>query len=262
MTYNLYIVTFSARYNLLNLSIDKLTKIITAYKKGESNFTLSGKKYFLNKVQEIRIFENTHGSEEDDLIKGARNTQLLSHTAYGNSVIEPHALKVIGKEVTDDHIGDTSFGEEKVESPTKEKHGVFINIGRIGELQKINHPDFDLRKLIQLCNDMNLNFDNGSFLTVGMIGRAIIDHVPPIFGKSSFNEVVSNYAGGESFKKNMEHLNKSLRSSGDSFLHMQIRKSESLPSMEQVDFKQNMDVLLGEIVRVLRLHKGIPPNGE
>lgn len=107
---------------------------------------------------------------------------------------------------------------------------------------------FDFRRLVRFCEELNDNYSRGNCLSVAMIGRSILNHVPPLFGFLTFNEVANNY-GSKSFKKSMNHLNNSLRNIADSFLHDTIRKRESLPTLNQVDFRQDMDVLLGEIVR-------------
>ena len=48
----------------------------------------------------------------------------------------------------------------------------------------------------------------------------------------------------------MQHLNRSMRNIADGILHEQIRSKELLPSPQQVDFRQDLDRLLGEIVRI------------
>ncbi len=83
-----------------------------------------------------------------------------------------------------------------------------------------------------------------------MLVRAIVDHVPPIFGQKSFKEVANNYQGSSSFKKSMLHLDQSLRNVADAHLHTHIRQRESLPSQTQVYFAQDLDVLLAEILRL------------
>lgn len=50
----------------------------------------------------------------------------------------------------------------------------------------------------------------------------------------------------------MDHLQKSSRKIADSHLHIMIRKKEVLPNATQVDFKNDLDRLLGEIVRILK----------
>lgn len=124
----------------------------------------------------------------------------------------------------------------------------FIAISRINELKNLTSNNFDFKKLVKLCEEINDNFENENFLSVAMLSRSILDHVPPIFGYNTFNEVANNY-GGQSFKKNMNHLNNSLRSIADSFLHMTIRKKEILPNSVQINFSQDIDVLLAEIIR-------------
>jgi hypothetical protein len=86
-----------------------------------------------------------------------------------------------------------------------------------------------------------------------MLGRSLLNHVPPIFGFTSFNEVENNYAGaGKSFKNSIKDLNNTLRNIADRYLHNPIRNKESLPNENQVNFSQNLDVLLEEIYRILK----------
>jgi hypothetical protein len=127
----------------------------------------------------------------------------------------------------------------------------YVHDERIAELRVIKSELFDLRRLIALCEELNFNYRKGSYLSVAMLLRSITNHIPPIFGFTTFNEVSSNY-GTRSFKKNMEHLNVSMRSIADSFLHDTIRKTESLPVATQVNFSQNLDVLLAEVIRKLK----------
>jgi hypothetical protein len=129
----------------------------------------------------------------------------------------------------------------------------FIDPTRLAELRVIQSPEFDLSKLIRYCDELNYNYDEGCFLAVSMLGRAILDHIPPIFSCKSFAEVANNYSSGsKSFKQSMEHLENSLRKIADAYLHVQIRKSEVLPNRTQVNFSCDLDVLLAEIVRLLK----------
>lgn len=125
----------------------------------------------------------------------------------------------------------------------------FINLERISEIKEIHSLEFDYKRLIKMLEEINCNYSEGNFLSVVLISRAIIDHIPPIFSLNNFNEVANNY-GTKSFKKNMQHLNLSMRSISDSYLHTHIRKSESLPNENQIDFTQGIDLLLSEIIRI------------
>jgi hypothetical protein len=86
-----------------------------------------------------------------------------------------------------------------------------------------------------------------------MLTRGLLDHAPPVFGFKTFSEVANNYAGGgKSFKETMQHLENAARKVADVHLHMPIRKSETLPTAQQVNCGQQLDMLLSEIVRITK----------
>src|SRR5690606_41197512 len=86
----------------------------------------------------------------------------------------------------------------------------YVDSERIEELSKIVNPKYDLTRLIKLLKELNFAYYNEAYLTIPMLLRAIIDHVPPIFNKSNFADVCGSY-GGRSFKDSMKHLDSSLR---------------------------------------------------
>jgi hypothetical protein len=90
-------------------------------------------------------------------------------------------------------------------------------------------------------------------LALAALVRTVLDHVPPVFGYKSFSEIANSHAGGKSFKESMNHLDSSARKIADQYLHAQVRNSEVLPNIVQVDFSNDLDVLLAEIVRVLKV---------
>jgi hypothetical protein len=133
----------------------------------------------------------------------------------------------------------------------KLKKELYINLDRISELREIKIDKFDLSKLIKICEELNSNWVNNNFFTVGLLLRTILNHIPPIFGNfDSFTQVIGQY-GSASFKKNMKGLNESFRSIADNYAHQIIRSKEPLPNEQQVDYKSNLDVLLAEIIIVL-----------
>jgi hypothetical protein len=143
-----------------------------------------------------------------------------------------------------------SYADEDTSSNDKDS---FIDISRIDELRDVHYPDFDLSRLIKLCEELNDNFFRGNLLSVSFLGRAIIDHIPPIFQCVNFDGVANNNSGsGKSFKGNMGRLNTLYRHVADNFLHQYIRRYESLPNKTTIDFRSDMDVLLAEVVRLLK----------
>lgn len=129
---------------------------------------------------------------------------------------------------------------------------VFVNTDRITELQSLDSPNYDLKRLIAICSELNTCFSQTCFLAVAMLTRSALDHIPPIFGVQTFAEVANNYRGSRSFKASMLNLDNSSRKIADAHLHTPIRRKEILPNSTQVDFSNDFDVLLAEIVRIIK----------
>ena len=126
----------------------------------------------------------------------------------------------------------------------------YVDLERIEQLRKIRSPLWDLKRLVRLLQELNIAHAGEAHMATAMLVRAVLDHVAPIFGKATFNEVANNYAAPRSFKEQMKHLDESLRKIADSHLHLPVRQSEVLPLGTQVDFRAAVDVLLAEIVRL------------
>jgi hypothetical protein len=148
------------------------------------------------------------------------------------------------------HEMEQSDGQRSARPSSSAKD--YIHPDRLKELRRVNPDKFDLCKLLRLCEELNECYRAGCALSTIMLTRALIDHIPPVFGFNTFNEVTNNYAGTKSFKKSMERLNISSRNIANQHLHTPIRKSESIPTMNQADFSHDVDVLLGEVYRILK----------
>ena len=103
-----------------------------------------------------------------------------------------------------------------------------------------------------MCEELNHAADCKSAHAVIMLTRAILDHVPPVFGFKTFGEVVAQYAGGNSLKQVLKRLEEVARKFADRLLHMPMGKREVCPSMTQVNFAPEMDLLLSELCRLLK----------
>ena len=208
------------------------------------------------------------GSSDFDFRNWLKETQNLLDLIFENADVKKHQLKTATQR-PDYMIAGVDIEKLKVdwrkliegfryeiellmdEQPTIALDNEdFINSERIDQLKSLSSQDFDFSKLIGICQELNSNFSNRNYLSVSMLCRALIDHVAPVFNKRFFNEVANNY-GSMSFKKNMLHLNNSLRNIADTYLHQPIRKKESLPNKTQIDFKNDIDVLLAEIIRIV-----------
>lgn len=127
----------------------------------------------------------------------------------------------------------------------------FVDIARLAELRALPIGKYDLARFLRICEEVNDNFSRGNYISTILLVRVLLDHVPPIFGFSTFAEVANNY-GSKSTKASLQHLENSSRKIADGNLHTAIRLNEVLPTPTQVNFSQDLDVLLGEIVRILK----------
>jgi len=122
---------------------------------------------------------------------------------------------------------------------------------RITEIRNLQSNSYDFSKLIRLCEELNTAYANGCFFATIMITRAIIDHVPPVFGLKTFSQVSNNYpAGAKAFKDAMKQLDLMARNIANLYLHEHIRSAEALPLPQQVNFGPALDLLLQEVMRI------------
>ena len=130
---------------------------------------------------------------------------------------------------------------------------LFITQERIEALKNIRSLEFDLARLVCICEELNQSASRKNAHAVIMLTRAILDHIPPVFGHKSFTEVASNYGGGgRSFKDSAERLESHSRKVADRLLHMQIRNKELEPSMREVSFSAELESVLAELCRQLK----------
>jgi len=134
---------------------------------------------------------------------------------------------------------------------TPEPHPTLIDAERLRQLKALTATKLDVTRLVALCEELNKCYAQNCFMAVAALTRALLDHVPPVFGFDTFTEVANNYKGAKSFRESMQHLDNSARKVGDAHLHIQMRSKEILPTPTQVNFSNDLDVLLGEVVRVL-----------
>lgn len=132
---------------------------------------------------------------------------------------------------------------------TKLLNGEYVDKKRFQALKK-KSGNFDFSRLIQMLKELDAAFSVGNYISVILLIRAILDHVPPVLGCNTFAEIANNYKGTKSFKDSMSHLESSSRKIADSYLHTKIRNKESLPNKTQVNFSNALDVLLAEIIRI------------
>ncbi|RED32687.1 hypothetical protein BJ123_112165 [Rhodopseudomonas thermotolerans] len=147
--------------------------------------------------------------------------------------------------------------QRKLAKPSPSPPGAkpYVDHARIVALQNIGAGNWDFSRLVELCREINVAAANRCYMSTAMLLRTILNHVPPVLGFATFTEIASNYGGpktNKSFKGNMQRLETSLRNIADMQLHSAIRTREDIPSAVQVDFAADLDVLLGEVIRVAK----------
>jgi hypothetical protein len=250
MRFNLYIETQSDTFNILNLDEVSLNKVVEAYNNGKTTFFLKGKKYWLSKLHEIQIYTFGEGEIKTvkELVEICNRKHLVDSDFFGNTWLPKKVLGKVGKRVTDKFITE-DFGNLKSTKTKELNNDVFVEQSRIEEIKTIKNEKFDFTRLVEILCELNIAFNNNLLLVIPPLVRATIDHIPPVFGKSNFKEVSGSY-GNRSFQDSMNNLDKSSRKIADSYLHTQIRAKEVLPTLTQINFKHDIDVLLQEIVRI------------
>jgi hypothetical protein len=194
------------------------------------------------------LFRQTHRFEQWEKLGLDRVKSDLEHTG---------GMRVVGStpEVQDLAWKWVRMKEEQATAVatahTAASRLTIIADSRIDELRGLLSPQFDFKKLVRLCEEINTTYGDGCYYATAMLTRGLLDHVPPIFGKATFGEVANNYSGGgKSFKDAMCQLENFARKIADAHLHMPIRRKETLPVAQQVNFSPHLDVLLSEIVRI------------
>lgn len=255
MLYNVYYskqVTGLGNF-LIGLSKENLELFIKCYEDGINEYLYKGKTYNVSNLKVVNIFDcSKYQYDKENAIEHLENHMRLNEF-WGTG----ETLKKYGNDLTEQFV-KRLWGFKKKEKVAKDSTNVnkqYVNKDRIEELKTVTSTKFDLTKLIRICEELNSAFQNKNDYTVGILIRAIIDHIPPVFGFTDFDGVANNYkaeGNSKSFKASMKHLNQSLKNIADSFLHSQIRKKEVLPNETQVDCKMDLDVLLGEVIRILK----------
>lgn len=140
---------------------------------------------------------------------------------------------------------------EVTEEPSYEENlafnSAFVAPQVLDSLRAASPSNFDFKKLIAFCEELNDAYRRGAYLSTALLIRAVMNHVPPIFGETTFAAVVAQ--SGRSVKPMLERLEKEARPVADLHTHILIREHESLPTKNQVEpFKGSFELLLHEVI--------------
>ncbi|OFA05648.1 hypothetical protein [Duganella sp. HH101] len=196
-------------------------------------------RWFLTITEDVVDLFNASNSREF-LFEKLRMTAMLiePHHAW-SSVFSGQPMELLWK------------GVDASGSAQDRRDGDFVAVERLDALRKIEHAEFDCTRLVCLCEELNVCAEARCAHAVILLTRAILDHIPPVFGLNTFAEVASNY-GGKSFKASADRLEKHARKVADRMLHQMIRDREVAPEMKEVAYPQELETVLSEVCRILK----------
>jgi len=180
-------------------------------------------------------------SFEDKLHRWTLNDLKIEHTKK-----RIYSQSKLGRIET--RIAELQFGKDAA-SVQNLRDDLYIATARLESLRNLHSAQFDLQRLIRICEEINSSWQHSNLIAVGALTRILLDHVPPIFGYETFAQVAAN--APRSSKSVFEVLEQSSRKISDGLIHQVIRKKETLPTDKQVNFSQNVDLLLAEVIRTI-----------
>lgn len=139
--------------------------------------------------------------------------------------------------------------ESNPAAPTPPK--TYVDVPLIEELDQLDMTcPWSLDKLLDLARELNSNYAADQPYACHMLLRAILDHVPPVFGYQKFAQVVSNHSWGVTDSKYVKKLAEA-RNASDDVLHRQIGTRRSRIGMEDLPPRPYVNALLQELLNVL-----------
>lgn len=125
-------------------------------------------------------------------------------------------------------------------------NAAFLNPDLLMRLKALPTSQFDVIKLVRICEELNDAYARGNYITACLLVRAVINHIPPVFGVTTFKDVVSQ--SGRSIKAILSRLEDDARPIADLHTHMMIRKAEQLPTKNQIEpYKSAFEILISEV---------------
>ncbi|MGM9336718.1 hypothetical protein [Streptomyces murinus] len=130
---------------------------------------------------------------------------------------------------------------------------VYVKESLIKELEDKNATSqWDLTKLIRLTRELNSNFATENPYACHGLLRSILDHVAPVFEKTTFEQVASNPLAAWT-RTDKDYLRKLLdfKPQGHDALHRHIRKTPDLIDMHDVPSKTWLNAFLRLVIDAL-----------
>ena len=131
-------------------------------------------------------------------------------------------------------------------SPGRNDNGAsrstYVNAQVIAAIRAHGGPGkLDRSKLLRLIEELNENYTRGSTYAAHAVLRALLDHIPPLLGYTSFTAVVNNYPWSRTDKAYMRRL-LDFKLQADDAMHRQISARADLLSPHDSSYSRGLTV--------------------
>lgn len=137
------------------------------------------------------------------------------------------------------------------QSPAPRRPVAYVDAQVIASISGMADLPHDLTKLLKLIDELNENYNRGNGYAAHALLRAILDHVPPIFGFKDFTAVVNNYKGSQTDKAYLHKLDEFKLQAND-VMHRQVSRTPDRLSLDDMPPRVWINRLLEEIADRVR----------
>ena len=124
--------------------------------------------------------------------------------------------------------------------------GTYVGAQVIAAIRAHGGPGrLDRAKLLRLIDELNDNYAKGSTYATHAVLRALLDHIPPLLGCTSFTAVANNYPWSRTDKAYMRRL-LDFKLQADDAMHRQISAKTDLLSLHDIPPRAWVNRLLQE----------------
>lgn len=132
------------------------------------------------------------------------------------------------------------------QAPATSRPLAYVDTQMVASLSAISDLPHDLTKLLKLISELNENYSRGNGYAAHALLRAILDHIPPIFGFKNFNAVANNYRWSQTDKAYMRKLDEFKLQAND-VMHRQLSRTPDRLSLDDMPPRVWVNRLLEEI---------------
>ncbi|MFG1955030.1 hypothetical protein [Micromonospora sp. NPDC048830] len=122
--------------------------------------------------------------------------------------------------------------------------GAYINPLALEQLRECAGTGWDTTKLVALAEELDACWRAGHVYAAHTVLRALLDHVPPLFGQKGFAAVASSHPWEKTDSNYLRRLS-AFRDQADDALHRQISKRPDLLMLDNLPPAAAVNALLG-----------------